>query len=105
VTLAHLQSVDFWALVDMRGEDDCWLFKITDGISRPTLAIPAGVTGLGTVRYRGARAAKSLATGRLVPRHLVVDHLCFNPPCVNPKHLDVVTQRTNLKRRRMPANA
>jgi HNH endonuclease len=31
---------------------------------------------------------------------LVLDHLCFNPRCVNPDHLEPVTQRENLRRAR-----
>lgn len=30
-----------------------------------------------------------------IPDGLTIDHLCKNPPCINPKHLEVVTQRVN----------
>lgn len=33
-----------------------------------------------------------------IPEGLVVDHLCGNPSCVNPGHLEAVTQRENLLR-------
>lgn len=29
---------------------------------------------------------------------LVIDHLCRNPSCVNPEHLEAVTQRENILR-------
>lgn len=29
------------------------------------------------------------------PRHLRVDHTCHNPPCVNPEHLRLVTNKQN----------
>lgn len=34
----------------------------------------------------------------LVPRGLVLDHLCRRSWCVNPGHLEIVTQRTNVLR-------
>lgn len=34
----------------------------------------------------------------LVPKGLVLDHLCMNPPCINPAHLEPVTNKENLVR-------
>src|SRR5207245_7378113 len=33
-----------------------------------------------------------------LPRHLTLDHLCRNHPCVNPAHMEPVTQRENVSR-------
>ncbi len=33
-----------------------------------------------------------------IPEGLVIDHLCKNPSCVNPSHLEAVTQKENLIR-------
>ena len=33
-----------------------------------------------------------------IPHGLTIDHLCRNKPCCNPAHLEVVTQRENLRR-------
>jgi len=40
-----------------------------------------------------------------VPEDRVVDHLCGNKMCVNPAHLEVVTQRENLLRSKKTLNA
>ena len=33
-----------------------------------------------------------------IPEGMQLDHLCFNPPCVNVDHLEVVTPEENLRR-------
>lgn len=35
-----------------------------------------------------------------VPKGMVADHLCNNPPCINPEHLEVVTVAENVRRGR-----
>ena len=50
---------------------------------------------------RGAGRAHRISYEILVgpiPAGLVLDHLCRNPPCVNPDHLEPVTNHENLKR-------
>lgn len=43
------------------------------------------------------RVAYELLVGP-IPKGLVLDHLCRNRLCVNPAHLEPVTQRTNILR-------
>jgi hypothetical protein len=43
------------------------------------------------------RAAYELLVGP-IPDRLVIDHLCGNPTCVNPAHLEPVTNSENLRR-------
>jgi hypothetical protein len=37
-----------------------------------------------------------------IPKGKVLDHLCQNPACVNPEHLEVVTQGINVCRGNSP---
>jgi hypothetical protein len=81
----------FWAKVDKRGEDECW----------PWLAnkLPKGY---GTIRIDKRRCYAHRVSYELhrgpIPEGMQIDHLCRNPGCVNPAHLEVVTPRENVLR-------
>lgn len=97
----HLTTDErFWSKVDKNGPipvcrpdlGPCWLW--TGAVS--------GQTGYGAFRadglLRGAhRVAYELAVGA-IPSGLTLDHLCRGRQCVNPTHLEPVTQRVNMLR-------
>lgn len=71
----------FWAKVDRRGPDDCWLWT---GNLHPAGYGMFWVTEFG--KSVGAhRASLYFATGRWPGEWAL--HRCDNPPCVNPSHL------------------
>lgn len=61
-----------------------------------------GAGGYGVIHYNGHnttahRAVYQFLYGELT-KDLVVDHLCKVPPCVNPDHLEAVSQSENIFR-------
>lgn len=79
-----------WRLIDKR-EDGCWIWLG----SREKF-------GYGKIK----RGGRSIMAHRYVyelmvepvPDGMVIDHRCRQPSCVNPQHLEPVTQRENLLR-------
>jgi hypothetical protein len=60
----------------------------------------SSLTVTGYARFQsgqGHRAMYELCYG-LIPRGLVIDHVCSNKKCVNPFHLEAVTQQENVIR-------
>jgi hypothetical protein len=49
-------------------------------------------------RVRGAYQNARERVHGPVPDGLELDHLCMNPPCINPDHLEPVTHAENMRR-------
>lgn len=81
----------FWAKVEQRGE--CWIWT-------------GAVVGAGYGHFAQGGPSKMMLAHRWayeamvapIPEGLVLDHLCLNKLCVNPEHLDPVTQAVNIDR-------
>ena len=80
----------FWSKVDDRGSG-CWTWlaaKNPKGYGRFSVRRRA---------YQAHRVAYELSVGP-IPDGMMLDHLCRNRACVNPAHLEPVTNRINLLR-------
>jgi hypothetical protein len=53
-----------------------------------------GKTSVKRKTFPAHRVYYQLING-FIEDNLVVHHLCNNPPCINPKHLEAITQREN----------
>ncbi len=77
-------------IVKPDGPDGCWGW--------------IGATSAGYGRIRIAQRAQMAhrvvfeTSGGIIPAGMVLDHLCRNPVCVNPAHLEPVPQRENILR-------
>lgn len=80
----------FFAKVDKRGRDECWLW-------RAALSNGYGAFWLHGHQEPAHRVAYKMLIGP-IPEGLTIDHLCRNRPCVNPAHMEPVTNGENVLR-------
>lgn len=74
---------------DIDPENECWAWR------RARNGDGYGIVHLNGRALRAHRLAYELLVGP-IPEGLVLDHLCRNRACVNPDHLEPVTQRVNV---------
>lgn len=78
----------FWPRVDKSG--DCWEWMGSRGVHGH------GAFKIGGKNVLVHRFSYELTHGP-IPSGLVIDHMCHNPPCVNPDHLRAVTHKQNIE--------
>lgn len=82
----------FWAKVTLGTKDECWLWTgciQTRGYGQ--------FRGYQSKHIPAHRFAYEALVGE-IPEGLVIDHLCRVRRCVNPAHMEIVTQRENILR-------
>jgi hypothetical protein len=90
----HLRVLD---RVDQKSTPGCWIFtgcRIRGGYGM----VRTGSVLDGSARSKLAHRVVYEAIVGPIPEGLELDHLCRNPACVNPAHLEPVDHRTNVLR-------
>lgn len=93
-TITPKQLDRFWSKVDVPLQISCcWEWTAC------RLPTGYGRVSLGESEYYAHRVSYTVLMGP-IESNMVIDHLCRNPPCVNPDHMQVVTMEVNSSRGR-----
>lgn len=97
-TLADPVRVDNFSRYRVDNETGCWVWTgPDDGKGYGFFSVPY------EGEHRSHRAFWVRHRGAIAP-DLELDHLCRNPSCVNPDHLEPVTHAENMRRARLDQN-
>lgn len=87
----------FWEKVDILGDAECWPWNGHVGANGYGQFSRQRADG-STIYSTAHRTAYEIGRGPFDPE-LTIDHLCENTRCMNPSHLEPVTQSENSLRR------
>lgn len=90
-----------WAKVHKT--ESCWLWTGARNSKGYGQLFKEKIAGK-SFKYAAHRLVYELLVGP-IPEGLTIDHLCRNPPCVNPAHLEPVTMKINHLRGTSPMAA
>lgn len=88
----------FWAKVRIGGPGECWTWTAAVAGRGYREGRGYGVIWFKDTRLKAHRVSWEFANGE-IGEGLCVLHHCDNPPCVNPAHLYLGTQRDNARDR------
>ena len=97
------QQERFWKRVQ-KG-DGCWNWtgnKIKGGYGHVMVGKTFRRNGKAALLLRLAHRVAYELTNGPIPEGMTIDHICGNPPCVKPDHLQVMSMRDNIMKGNAP---
>lgn len=101
------------AKIEVRGPSDCWMWRGLATSVSPKYSPDFKYGRLSGYDPLDSEKSRATYVHRLtwllnrgpIPKGMTVDHLCFNPLCCNPNHLQLLTRAENSARKSPAAMA
>lgn len=91
INLSQHQAEQFWLLAD-EDTSGCW-----EWVGRIRSTLGYGYITVNRSMLMAHRVAWTLVRGP-IPNNVTLDHLCRNRRCINPAHLELVSNKVNILR-------